>query len=101
MKKNNDINWSNFLSDALIKGYNKLISKEWDANHFNDSHIHDVDLFLYVEQGELLIGIENNNGLNVTTLAHVDSIEVLVGEMHYEVSRSEGVKFLLARNDSK
>jgi hypothetical protein len=49
----------------------------------------------------LLIGIENNNGLNVTTLAHVDSIEVLVGEMHYEVSRSEGVKFLLARNDSK
>ena len=82
MKKNNDINWSNFLSDALIKGYNKLISKEWDANHFNYSHIHDVDLFLYFEQGELKVGLESNNILNPTTLAHGDSIKVLSDQMH-------------------
>ena len=82
IKNRNDINKTNFLSEAITRGYNKLISKEWDANHFNYSHIHDVDLFLYFKQGELKIGLENNNILNPTTLAHGDSIEVLSDQMH-------------------
>jgi hypothetical protein len=84
MTNSNNINETKFLSEAIIKGYSKPISKKWDANHFNDTHIHDVDLFLYVEQGELVVGVEHNNGLNATTLAHDDSIEVLAGEMHYK-----------------
>ena len=83
IKNRNGINKTNFLSEAITRGYNKLVSKEWDTNHFNYSHIHDVDLFLYVEQGELKVGLENNNILNPTTLPHDDSIEVLSDQMHY------------------
>ena len=50
----------------------------------NSNNINETDLFLYVEQGELVVGVEHNNGLNATTLAHDDSIEVLAGEMHYK-----------------
>ena len=82
IKYRNGINKTNFLSESITWRYNKLVSKEWDANHFNYSHIHDVDLFLYFEQGELKVGLENNNILNPTILAHGDSIEVLSDQMH-------------------
>ena len=47
MINSNNINETKFLSEAIIKGYSKPISKYWDANHFNDTHINDVNLFLY------------------------------------------------------
>ena len=45
MKTNNDINKSKFHDEVIIKGYKTLISKVWKPNHFNDSHIYNIDLF--------------------------------------------------------
>ena len=53
MKSNNDINESKFHDEVIIKGYRTPISQVWKPNHFNDSYIHNVDLFLYVQLGEL------------------------------------------------
>lgn len=82
MTNSNNINETKFLSEAIIKGYSKPISKKWDANHFNDTHINDVDLFLYWTR-LIGVGLENNNILNPTTLTRGDSIEVFSGQMHY------------------
>ena len=37
----------NNINEIIIKGYNKPISKEWEANYCNENHIHDTDLFLF------------------------------------------------------
>ncbi len=34
MTNSNNINETKFLSEAIIKGYSKPISKKWDANNF-------------------------------------------------------------------
>ena len=52
MKDNNDINETKFQDEVIIRGHNKPISKEWKANHFNNSQIHDINLFLYVQKDE-------------------------------------------------
>ena len=60
--KTNNINFVNktkFQDQALIRGSNESILKEWVPNHFNNSHMHDVDLFLYIQKGEVEIGVEH------------------------------------------
>jgi hypothetical protein len=61
--KTNNINFVNktkFQDQALIRGSNESILKEWVPNHFNNSHMHDVDLFLYAQKSDEVIGVEHN-----------------------------------------
>jgi len=101
MKDNNDINETKFQDEVIIRGHNKPISKEWKANHFNNSQIHDINLFLYVQKDELVIGVEYEKGLDASTLGLGESMEVLASARHYESVGNEGVFFLVARRDTK
>jgi cupin superfamily acireductone dioxygenase involved in methionine salvage len=86
-----------FQNAVVRKGYNPAVSKSWEAKHFNDVHSHDIDFFLYIQQGELVIGLEHEEGLIAKVLLPGDSLEVLAGITHYESVGDEGVSFLVAQ----
>jgi len=61
--KTNNINFVNktkFQDQALIRGSNESILKEWVPNHFNNFYMHDVDLFLYAQKSDEVISVEHN-----------------------------------------
>ena len=100
MSDNYQLSEVEFQDEVIKKGYGLPVLKEWEANHFNDIHSHEVDLFLYVKKGELVIGVEHKNGLEATTLEHGKAIEVLAGSKHYESVGDEGAVFLVSRRNS-
>lgn len=97
MINQNQVLETKFQEEVVQKGYNKPISKEWDPKHFNDIHMHDEDFFIYIQRGELVIGVEDKIGLEAKILEHGDSVEVLAGTKHYESVGDEGVAFLVAK----
>ena len=100
MSDNFQLSEVEFQNEVIKKGYDLPVLKEWEANHFNDVHVHEIDLFLYVQKGELVIGVEHKNGLEATTLEHGNAIEVLAGAKHYESVGDEGAVFLVSRRNS-
>ena len=63
--------------------------------------MHDFDLFLYIQKGELIIGVEHKYGLTTTTPTTCEYMEVLAGSKHYESVGKEGVVFLVAQRGNK
>ena len=82
MINSKNINENKFQNEVIIKGYNKPISKEWEANYCNENHMHDTDLFLFVQKGKMVISVEHEKGENTMTIVSNESIEVLAGTMH-------------------
>ena len=97
MINQNQVLETKFQEEVIQKGYNKPISKEWSPKYFNDIHMHDEDLFIYIQRGELVIGVEDKIGLEAKILEHGDSVEILAGTKHYESVSDEGVAFLVAK----
>lgn len=86
-----------FEENAINKGYSPPIQKEWAINHLNETHSHDKDLFLFIQSGEMEIGIKKNTDFHITTLLQGDTMEVLAGTQHYEKAGKDGVIFLVAK----
>ena len=97
MINQNQVLETKFQEEVAPKGYNKPMSKEWYPKHSNDIHMHDEDFFIYIQRGELVIGVEDKIGLEAKILEHGDSVEVLAGTKHYESVGDEGVAFLVAK----
>jgi hypothetical protein len=89
MINSKNINENEFQNEVIIKGYNKPISKEWEANYCNENHMHDTDLFLFVQKGK-----------NTMTIGSNERIKVLTGTRHCESVGPEGVVFLVACRDT-
>jgi cupin superfamily acireductone dioxygenase involved in methionine salvage len=100
MINSKNINENEFQNEVIIKGYNKPISKEWEANYCNENHMHDTDLFLFVQKGKMVISVEHEKGENTMAIGSNESIEVLAGTRHYESVGPEGVVFLVACRDT-
>jgi mannose-6-phosphate isomerase-like protein (cupin superfamily) len=79
------------------KGYGEPMDKFLAANVFNDTHTHDVALFLYVFDGEITVEVEAPNGTEKTTCGPGQTVEVPAGLLHTERSGTDGVTFLVAR----
>tara|TARA_B110000503_G_scaffold4193_1_gene5585 strand:+ start:586 stop:771 length:186 start_codon:yes stop_codon:yes gene_type:complete len=59
MINSKNINENEFQNEVIIKGYNKPIFKEWEANYYNENHMHDTDIFLFIQKGEMVISVDH------------------------------------------
>ncbi|WP_404379595.1 cupin domain-containing protein [Caenispirillum salinarum] len=74
------------------KGYDAPVEKTWTAHRLNDTHTHDVDLYLYILDGEMTV-----SGPGYSTVCRPgDTIEVPGSQDHVEQVGDQGVRFLVA-----
>lgn len=91
------MNETEYRNSAAEKGYAAPVLKVWEAGLFNDTHTHDVSLYLFIQDGQMSLDVETADGLQKTTCWAGDTIEVPAGIVHTERVGADGVTFLVAR----
>lgn len=86
-----------YRRDAAGKGYGEPMAKTWEPGLYNADHAHDVDLFLYILEGEVNFDIAGPDGMATNRRRAGETIEVPAGTAHTERIGDAGVRFLVAR----
>lgn len=81
-----------YRADLKAKGYAEPVEKSWEPHRLNDTHTHDVDLYLFILEGEITV---SGPGY-ATTCRPGDTVEVPGTEDHVEQVGEPGVRFLVA-----
>lgn len=82
-----------YRTALCAKGYASPVEKTWEPGRLNDTHTHDVALFLYITAGEMTV----TQGGERTLCRPGDSVEVPGGVDHVEEVGPPGVTFLVAK----
>lgn len=82
-----------FIEAAHTAGYSEPVEKSLEPGRFNATHTHDVDLYLYIREGQLTVGAADWQ----KTCGPGDTVEVLSIEEHTETAGPEGASFLVCR----
>jgi len=82
-----------YRTDARAHGFEEPVAKTWDAGLVNDIHTHDVDLYLLIQAGEMVV----ERGGAPTLCRSGDSVLVPGREPHVERVGPAGVTLLVAK----
>lgn len=82
-----------FRADALARGYNEVLVREWSPGQVLDTHSHPFEVHARVVRGGLVLVC----GGQRRELKAGDSFELPRGEPHAEHYGSEGATFWVAR----
>lgn len=82
---------------AAQKGYDTPTVKSLEPGTVNESHTHDVALFVYVQEGEFIVDVEAGAEFTTNVCLPGDTIEVPGGVVHIERVGREGTTLLVAR----
>lgn len=86
-----------YRAAAAHKGYDTPTVKSLEPGTVNESHTHDVALFVYVQQGEFIVDVEADTEFRTKVCLPGDTIEVPGGVVHIERVGHEGTTLLVAR----
>lgn len=85
-----------FRANATERRFSQPIRKTWESGRLNDGHIHESALYLRIETGVMVLGLETASGTITTTLTTGGTIIVPAGCHHFEQAGPNGVTFLVA-----
>ncbi|MEQ9328016.1 MAG: hypothetical protein RJQ21_12075 [Rhodospirillales bacterium] len=88
---------ADYLASLAPKGYGEAVGKTWEPGLLNDTHTHDVALYLYIRQGAMTLDVGAGAAMLTTACGPGDVIEVPAGVAHVERVGPGGVSFLVAR----
>ena len=84
--------------DAVTaKGYDAPSQKKLAPRYATETHTHDYALFLYIQDGEITVNVEDDGNVSATTCGVGDTIEVPAGTVHSERIGDRGVTILVAK----
>ena len=86
----NETEWRN---QAQQDGYDEVITIDWGAGLFNDTHTHDFRVNLFIVSGGMMVTTDDEE--IACSVGYIGTLDA--GLPHSELVGSDGVSFLLAR----
>lgn len=86
-----------YRTAAARMGYDTPTEKSLAAGVVNENHKHDVALYVYVQDGEFTVDVEQDGTFVTNLCLPGDTIEVPGGVAHIERVGPSGTKLLVAR----
>ncbi len=86
-----------YRDDVPKNEYQEPTTKTLEADRFNEAHTHDYALYLLITEGQITVEIEGEDGVEKTTCAPGESIEVPAHVVHTERAGPKGATFWVAR----